>query len=181
MLEGVSVKLSRDELSQLIVKKLSEKIPDSARTLGFDNTKCYVNYSDEEKQKINSYTDIIKISLLPGEFAFVFKDANEEFFLLVSDRPGWSINNGCEDFEKVESSLAELWILACNEELCLKQDVPGDEIYNSLLAYEDRSYQGHVFNDVVDFFTPFSLYRICDELYKDSDPYRLYSYFLLEY
>lgn len=138
--------------------------------------KIYFDYSEEDKRRFDSYKEVRTITDINNELSFLIEDDNDEKYLLVSN-----IDN-CRgddiDFERIESSFAELAILCKNKSLHVIASE--DDIYNNLFVYEDVEYRGHCYEDVKGFFKPFFVYRIDkNSVLYDADIYCIYAYFRL--
>lgn len=140
----------------------------------------YLNYSNEEKKRLDSYIKVEEIQTIPNEFAFLISDTEDNTYLLVNDRNDYQIDN--EMFEKIPCSLAELGILSEYKNLFIDNNVSYEMVYDSLFINEDTNYKGHLFEDISFLFKSCSLYQINKEyIFINDDKYRLFSCFLLSY
>lgn len=177
MLE-VSLSIKRGELSKKLFLKIYERFKLIERFSDFDLGKIYINYTEDEKIKSNSKNIILSEKVVPNELFVLYNNVNtDELFLLVSE----NLNIYDEYMIKCESTdLIDLLVLCYIDGLQISDSISNEELYDRLCIYEDENYTGHIYEELIPMFKPFSLYRISKEssLY-DKCGYSIYAYYLL--
>lgn len=169
--------INRNKISEEVFNVLLEHVSSVKREEEFDKSKCYLNYSSEDKKKLNSIVGILVIDTIPNDFFLFYtrKDTNDNYILV------WGQDDYSDDvLEKEEATLADLCILCYEKHLYVSEDVSEEEIYNKLFAYEDEQYSGYTFEDLKSMFKAFSLYKLnSNAVISEQSVYCIYAYWLL--
>lgn len=134
---------------------IKEHINNLERYGDFDINKCYINYSDVEKEKSNNICFRLSERSIPNEF-FICYEWKEDIYFIVNDKEDYSN----DDFTKEESNIVDLFLICDMGENQISQTIDSNEIYDRLYIYDELGYSGHTYDDIVDFFEPFSLYKL---------------------
>ncbi len=134
---------------------LNEYISVSDRYGDFDIKRCYINYSSAEKEKSDNIKFLLSERSIPNEF-FICYGWNDDVYFIVNDKGNYSNDN----FTKEEADIIDLFLICDKGENRISQNIDVNEIYDRLFIYDESDYSGHTYDDIVDFFEPFSLYKI---------------------
>lgn len=153
---------------------LNEYIQNMDRYEEFDIKKCYINYTDSEKEKSNGIEFKLSEKSVPNEFFICYGWKNEIYFL-VNDNDDYSN----EYITKENANIVDLFLICNNGELQISNAMDKNEIFNELFIYEDN-YSGHTYEDVVQFFKPFSLYKLdTNSVLTERHGCCIYAFYLL--
>ena len=161
---------------------LKQSIKNYDREDYIDLEQLYFNYTEEEKRLLNGILleDIESLDTSYGELC-VFYKIDDCIFMIVPNSTSETMDS--DMFEETDSNISHLFILCNKSLLMVNSEADGSVLFNSLMIYDQPDYTGHHFEEVVDFFKPFSVYRIHPNsplLERDTvDYYRIYSFYLL--
>ncbi len=173
--------LNRGETSKNLFSIINKFLYSIDRKDDFDIGNCYLNYSESEKKKSSLIKFLLSEKSISNEIFICYElkgnDGIPNIYFIVNDNEDYSD----EHITKQDADIIDLLIMSEKYDIQIASNKNVSEIYDRLFVYDDLSYTGHTFSDLVDFFEPFSVYKLeRDSLLNERHLYSIYAFYLLK-